>query len=145
MEELKLETYKISFKDRIKRNLKKFKKYCYISLLSGSLLLVFLFTFTSLLRIYYLLSFIFASIISITLNFLLNRIYNFNNFNPKRLPKLYSEFLVISVASFSLNAILLYILVSIFKIFYLLAQFLIGILGLPILFLVHKKIVFNHR
>jgi len=25
MEELKLETYKISFKDRIKRNLKKFK------------------------------------------------------------------------------------------------------------------------
>jgi len=136
--------YNLSFKSRVKRQLKKFKRYCYISLCSSSVLFILLFIFTSILKIYYLFSFIMAFILSTTLNFTLNKIYIFNFFNPKRLTRQYYEFFIIGFSVFFVNVALLYIFVEFFHFYYLLAQLTIGLIGLPILFLIHKKVVFSY-
>ncbi len=137
--------YNLSFKHRVKRQLKNFRRYCYISLCSSGVLFTLLFIFTSLLNIYYILSFIMAFAISATLNFTLNKIYTFNFFNPKRLAKQYYQFFIVSFSAFSVNIILLYILVEFFHSYYLVAQLTIGLVGSPILFIIHRRFVFSHK
>jgi len=137
--------YNLSFKHRIKRQLKNFRRYCYISLCSSGVLFILLFIFTSLFNIYYILSFTMAFTMSTTLNFILNKIYIFNFFNPKRLTKQYYQFFIVGFSAFSVNIILLYVLVEFFHFYYLVAQLTIGLVGLPILFIIHRRLVFSHK
>jgi|SRR3989344_460625 len=144
MEE-RIKFYKRNLQYRIKMNLKVFKIYTYTSILGAIIMFLTLFILTSAFRIYYILSFIIAFIISLTVNFILNRVYTFRKFNPKKLSRQYFEFFLVSISAFLANLISLYILVELFHIFYLLSQLIISLIGLPMLYLVNKKLVFSHK
>jgi len=140
----RVEFYRLSLKDRVKRQIDKFKRYCYTSFISASLMFLLLFIFTSTLHIYYLISFVMAFVVSLTLSFVLNKLYTFNSFNPTKITKQYSYFFIVSIVAFIGNFLALYVLVGIVGLWYLLAQLIIGLVGLPILFLSHKRYVFAH-
>lgn len=140
----KVKLYRLRLKGRIKRQIKQFRIYCYTSFISAGLMFFLLFFFTSLLHIYYLLSLIMVYVVTITTSFILNKMYVFKLFNPTKLTKQYHHFFVISIVSFVVNFFALYILVKFIGMWYLLAQLLIGLIGLPILFLSHKKFVFSY-
>jgi len=142
---MKFETYNLSLKERLKKQIKQFKKYCYISVASGVLMFTLLFLFTSLLNIYYLLSLTMAYTITVTGNFILNKIFIFNRFHPESLSKQYSQFFIVSFSGFIGNFIALYVLVSYFKWGYLFAQLLISAVGLPLLFFCYRNLVFSFR
>jgi len=141
----RIETYNPSLKFRFKKNLEHFKRYFYVSLTCAGFLLLLLFILTSIFKFYYLSSFVLSYTLTITLSFILNKKFTFNNFNPKTLKNQYIEFSVVGILSFLINLLLLYILVDIVGIFYLFSQIIIGIFGIPTLFVIHKKLVFGHR
>ncbi len=135
--------YKRSIKARAKQQLEQFKSYLKISLICAGILFILLFLFTSVLRIHYLISFLISFAIAGSFNFFLNRYRTFRGFNPIKLTKLYYKFFVVSSSSFLLNILFLFLLVNFFNIWYLLAQFYIALIGLPIMYFVHKKWTFD--
>ncbi len=141
----KIKLYNLSLKQRAKRHIYSFRKYCYIMGIGAAILFSLLFVFTSLFKVHYLLSLFFAYIVSISLNFFLSKKVIFNNFSPKRAHKQYYEFFIVSMGGFFGNLIFLFILVDLVGLWYLLAELIIGFFGLPLMFLTHKKIVFSHK
>lgn len=141
----KIQLYKLSLRKRLGRQFEQFKKYCYTSIFSSLLVFVLFFVSTSILHIYYLLSFVVVYIIGVSFSFVINKFYIFNLFTPKRLSKLYFQFFIIDFFAFIGNLMLLYILVDFFNIWYLLAQLFIILVGSPILFMGYKNLVFSHK
>jgi len=142
---MRFKTYKISIKERIERHFENFKKYCIINLISGFKMLLLLFILTSIFNVFYLLSFLLSSLFSITLDFVLNKKYTFNKFNPKTIYKQYSDFFIVSFSSFIINFILLFIFVEYLHLWYLLSQLLISFILAPLRFLIHQKRTFSHK
>lgn len=143
----KIQTYKLTLNQRVnlyKRQFQQFKRYCFIALFSGVIMLMALFIFTSYLSFFYLVSFVFSYILMTLVSFVLNKKYVFKIFNPKSLSKQYKEFFIVGVVAFVLNFIALYILVDVYHIYYLLGQIIIWIIGAPWLFITHKLLVFSH-
>jgi putative flippase GtrA len=142
--EPKIKFYKITLKQKIKKQIRQFRIYCYTSLMSAVFMFIFLFIFTSLFHIFYLFSLFVVYGITVSVSFVLNKLYVFNLFNPKKLSKQYYHFFIISGLAFIGNFLALYILVEFVDLYYLFAQLCIGLVGLPILFISHKRFVFSH-
>ncbi len=140
----RLEVYRLSFKERIKRRAKQLKRYCYVSSISAAVTFILLFIFVSLLNFYYITAFVIAYLASATLSFFLNKILIFNIFNPKSLQKQYYQFFMVNVLFFLANLVLLYVFVEFFGLWYLLAQVLISLIIVLARFLSYKNYVFNH-
>jgi len=136
--------YEPSLRRAMKRQISHFKNYCYVSFANGALMFLLLFVFTSIFQIFYIFSLIIASLITMTSSFILNKIYIFNKFSAKELSKQYYHFFIVGFSAFFVNLISLYLLVRIFGLHYLLAQLLIVVVSLPLLFFSHKKFVFKH-
>lgn len=129
---------------KIASNIDNFKKYCYIAGFSGGMILLLFFLFVYLFRIHYLISIILAYIPSYTLSFILDKKFIFNKRNKKALHRQYAEFLITNVSAMLLNMFFLFILVDIFGWWKIVSEAIIIIIGLPLLFLAHKKLVFCH-
>lgn len=139
-----IRTYKPSMKDNIKWHFKHFRIYCFTSFIDAILMFGLLFILTTIFKIHYILSFTITYIIITTNSFILNKLFVFKFFNPKKLHKQYSQFFIVSVTAFILNFIALYFLVEFLGVWYLLAQLIIATVGLPPLYLSHRIMVFNH-
>jgi len=140
----KIGKYNYCLRKRVKYDFKGFRKYMFFAFLNGLIMFIFLWTFTSLIGINYIISFLFAYVIMVSNSFLFNKFYVFNRFCPRKVHKLYIGFLQISVVAFLINLTLLFFLVDLLGVFYLLAQFSIAILGFPILFVFYRKRVFGY-
>tara|TARA_Y100000310_G_C20375856_1_gene665710 strand:- start:130 stop:582 length:453 start_codon:yes stop_codon:yes gene_type:complete len=136
--------YRPSIKQMVKWHFKHFKLYSYTSVIGAVLLFSLLYLLTSVFKIHYILSFTIAYILVTTNAYFLNRLLVFRVFNPKRIHKQYYEFFISSVGAYVLNVFFLYIFVNFLNIWYLLAQAIICIVGLPLLYMAHRHIVFSH-
>jgi len=132
-------------KHKIASNIRNFKRYCYVASISGTMILLLFFIFVHLIRIHYLTSIVLAYIPSYTLGFVLDKKLVFTNKNKKALHRQYAEFLITSFSAMLLNMFFLFILIDIFGWGKILSEAIIIIIGLPLLFLVHKKLVFEHK
>ncbi len=106
----------------------EFFKFALVGFIGTIINLLVLYSFTEFLKIYYLISAVFAFIISATNNFILNKIWTFKeNIKHKFLNK-YFKFLFVSIAALLVNLFFLYIFTEFLEIYYLVSQvFAIGI------------------
>ncbi|MBU1136178.1 MAG: GtrA family protein [Nanoarchaeota archaeon] len=142
---MRVKVYDLTLKQRINLHFKQFKKYCYFAIATTLILLLLLFILKSLFKIHYLISFMIAYFIAASINFILNKYYTFNLFNPKTISRLYYEFSILNAGVFILNLVFLYVLVEFFNIWYFFAQVLISLGFAPVKFFINKKLVFSHR
>lgn len=140
----RISIYKPSIKQSVRWHFKYFKVYCYTSIIGAILMFSLLYIFTDVFKIYYIISFTIVYIIVTTNAFLLDRFFVFRLFNPKRMHKQYYRFFIISIVAYIINLTFLYILVHFFDIWYLLAQLIISVVGLPLLYLSHRNMVFSY-
>ena len=123
--------------------LNQFFKFALVGLLGTFVNIAFLYLFTDVFGIYYVLSAIFSFVISVLGNFVLNKIWTFEeNFKYKTIKKCI-QFLIISVIVLGVNLFFLYVFTEFFKIYYLVSQVLAIGIGLVLNFLGNKFWTFN--
>lgn len=104
----------------------EFFKFSCVGLLGTFINLGVLYLFTEYYQIYYVYSSLYAFVVAVTVNFVLNKIWTFDEGIFVNLIKKYFKFLIISMFSLLINIILLVIFTEIFGIYYIFSQ-IIGI------------------
>lgn len=107
--------------------------------------LSFLYIFTDILHIWYVLSAVLAFIIALCASFSLHKFWTFRENSIERLKGQAIFYIFLSFINLTLNAILIYIMVDIFKLWYMLAQFIIMIAIAVMSFIINKKITFQKQ
>jgi len=121
----------------------QFMKFAFVGFIGTIINLLILYTFTEFFGIYYLLSAIFAFLIAATNNYILNKIWTFNEKIKQNFISKYIKFLSVSIFALVFNLIFLYIFTELAGIYYLISQVLaIGIV-LIINFLGNKIWIFK--
>ena len=130
-------------KDINLRFIRQFLKFSLIGLIGTFVNIAFLYLFTNVFGIYYLISAIFSFFIAISINFVLNKVWTFKeNFKHKVVRKWF-KFLVISAIVLGINLLFLYLFTEFFKIYYLISQILAIGIGLFFNFLGNKFWTFD--
>jgi len=136
--------------DFLLTQIKKRKKIIRFIIAGGTAAIVnfsLLYFFTDILGFWYLLSSVLSFAISLFANFCLQKFWTFGD-NDKGKNILYKQLTIyVLLALFNLmaNTVLMYILVDIFGLWYMLAQFFIAALIATWNFLVYKFFVFNQN
>lgn len=121
----------------------EFFKFAFVGLIGTILNLLVLYYLTDKLGVYYLISAFFAFCIAVTSNFFLNKIFTFKeNLAEKTLSK-FTQFLLISIVALVVNLFFLYLLTSVFGIYYLVSQAIAIAIALSINFLGNKIWTFS--
>jgi len=123
--------------------LNQFFKFALVGLIGTFVNLAFLYLFTDIFGIYYLISAIFSFFISVLGNFVLNKIWTFEETLKYKTLKKGLQFLMVSVVALSINLFFLYLFTEFFKIYYLISQVLAIGVGLFFNFLGNKFWTFN--
>ncbi len=105
--------------------------------------LVFLFFFTSLLHIWYIISAVLAFLIAFGVSFLLQKFWTFNDLDTKRWKSQMAKYLLIAVTNLGINTLLMYIFVDYLSIQYLIAQIIAGALVAGESYFVYQLLVFK--
>ena len=123
--------------------LNQFFKFALVGLLGTFVNVFFLYLFTDIFGIYYIISAIFSFLISVLGNFVLNKIWTFEeNLKYKTIKKGF-QFLTISVIALGVNLFFLYVFTEFFRIYYLISQVLAIGIGLALNFLGNKFWTFD--
>jgi dolichol-phosphate mannosyltransferase len=111
-----------------KETVMQFFRFAIVGVINTLINLAVLYILTDFLKIYYLISAVFAFLVAVTNSFILNKIWTFKeNMRDKTTTK-YSKFFIISILALLINLAILYLLTSIFHIYYLISQIIaIGI------------------
>jgi len=117
-----------------KRSLGQFIKFSIVGGVGTLINIAILYILTEFFNIYYLISAIFAFIVALTNNFILNKIWTFEEKLKEGALRKYIKFFTISVIALTVNLSFLYIFVEYFKIWYIFAQFLAILITLIINF-----------
>ncbi|MBU5575065.1 MAG: glycosyltransferase family 2 protein [Candidatus Aenigmatarchaeota archaeon] len=107
-----------------KKIIKKFVKFCIVGAFGTLLNIAVLYVLTEKLYIFYMISAVFAFVVALTSNFILNKIWTFGEKLSERTLYKYSKFFIISILALFVNLIVLYILVEYFQIWYIFSQVL---------------------
>jgi len=102
-----------------------------------------LYFFTDILEIWYLISASLAFIIAFFVSFFLQKFWTFRDRDKEIMYKQMGLYLVVAIVNLLINAALMYIFVDGFKIWYMLAQFLISGLIAIESYWVYKIFIFN--
>lgn len=116
----------------------EFFRFAFVGLVGTIINITILYLFTERLRIYYLLSAIFSFIIAVTINFIFNKIWTFNEKISTKIVEKYAQFLTVSLMALLLNIIFLYILTEFVKIYYIISQVIAIGISLMINFIGNK-------
>ncbi len=99
--------------------------------------------FTSILHIHYLVSSVFAFLAGFAVSFILQKFWTFSHKSLDQIHRQLGLYLLVGLINLCINALLMYIFVGIFHIWYLFGQFLasglIAIMSYP----VYKKFIFK--
>jgi putative flippase GtrA len=126
------------------KSLKFLITYSILSVIAASVELSFLYLFTSILNIYYMVSVIPAYFIGGSLQFILIKYFSFKNKSKKIIQQASKYFLVISVG-FLLTLCLMYIFVELFHIWYLFARIITIFIIVVYSISMHKYFTFSHN
>jgi len=107
-----------------KKSLIQFFKFCIVGTIGTLVSLSVLYGLTEFLGFYYLVSAVFAFVISLTSNFVLNKFWTFKGRSKDKTLVQYWKFFVVNIVALVVNLFFLYIFVEYFGIWYVLAQFL---------------------
>lgn len=100
----------------------EFLKFSCVGLIGTIINLGILYLFTEYYLVYYIYSALYAFVITVTINFILNKIWTFNENIFFEIFKKYYKFIFISLFSLIVNIIFLIIFTEIFQIHYILSQ-----------------------
>lgn len=107
---------------------KEFIKFAVVGLIGTIINLAILYFLTELFGVYYIISAIFAFIIAMTSNFILNKIWTFKEDIRENALTKYGKFAIVSIIGLIVNLIFLYVFTEYLGIYYLISQVLaIGI------------------
>lgn len=126
----------------------QFKRYPHFLIIGGlgygiSIGLTFL--FTEYMRLWYLLSFIIAALVSLTVSFMLNSAFTFKGYLRKSHSRRYSLYIGFYAVSALVTFTLVYLLTSVFGIHYLISITAVTLISSFITFIVNKKLIFIHK
>lgn len=120
----------------------KFMKYLVAGLIQFPLDLSLLWFFTDILGIYYLLSASISVIISAGIGFIINKNYAFKKSKVSFFQG-YIVFAIITAAKIFAITGFLYVFVDVFKMYYLIARVLTGIIIVFLMYFLHTKLTFR--
>lgn len=103
----------------------------------------FLYLFTDILNIHYLVSGVLSFILAFGVSFTLQKFWTFQNNNRELLHQQLVIYLIVSVSSLVVNTFLLYLLVDWFGLWYILAQIIAGGLIAIVNFFVYRFVIFH--
>lgn len=127
----------------------QFRKFAAVGLIGSIINIIILYILTDFLNIYYIVSAVCAFVISMTHNFILNKIWTFKEKfghigkNTKKTIKQYGKYFVASISVLCVNLIFLYIFVEYIGLHYLLAQIIAIILVAILNFAINRKFTFG--
>lgn len=108
-------------------------------------LLAILFVLTEFVGVWYIASSILAFIVSVFINFTLQRLWVFENDSQKNMTRQAILFFGVNLMNLLINAVLMYLFVDIAHFWYMLAQVCTSIIIAFESFIVYKKIIFHER
>ena len=120
-----------------------FKNYVFFAGIATVADFTTLYIFTEIFEFHYLISGLFGYIVGMSINFSLNKYYNFKN-ESERIRLQFSIFMGVALVGLLLNQIILYILVDITEMWYIHAKFFSVSLVMLWSFWGHKKVTFNY-
>lgn len=107
--------------------------------------LAFLYLFTSILHVWYLISAVVAFIISFAVSFTLQKFWTFNDQSIKGVKSQVLIYFTIAVVNLGINTLLMYAFVDILKMYYFTAQILAGALVALQSYFIYQKFVFRNK
>jgi len=128
-----------------KRTAKEAVKYTLISFIGGALNLAILYSLTEFFGIYYIISAVIGFIVAGTNNFTLNKVWTFKENLKDKYFKEYFHFFSVSIFSYILSILILYLLTEFVGIFYVFSQAIALIAGGSLNFVFNKIYTFRAR
>lgn len=128
---------------KYKPNIIQFLKFCIVGAIGTVLNIAVMYSLTEFFNIFYMVSALFSFVASVTNNFVLNKIWTFNEKIKERIFSKYTKFFTISIFALIVNLIFLYGFVEYFKIWYIFAQVLAIGVALFVNFFGNKKWTFR--
>ena len=102
----------------------EFIKFAFVGLIGTFINLLVLYSLTEFAGFYYIISAIFAFVVSATNNFILNKIWTFKEKIRHRIFSKYFKFFSVSIIALLVNLLFLYLFTEFFKIYYMVSQVL---------------------
>ncbi len=102
----------------------QFGKFALVGLIGTFLNIFFLYIFTEMFGIYYILSAVFAFVIALSNNYLWNKTFTFGEDASHEFFQKFAQFTGISLAALGINLIILYVLTDALGVYYLVSQFI---------------------
>ncbi|MBA4319640.1 MAG: hypothetical protein C0412_14665 [Flavobacterium sp.] len=127
------------------KNYKQIIKFLIAGGMAAFVNLSLLYFFTDILDIWYLISTSMAFIVAFFVSFFLQKFWTFRDNDKQTIHKQIVAYLFISLFNLCVNAIAMYIAVDGFKIWYMLAQFIISGLIAFESYSVYKILIFNKK
>jgi glycosyltransferase involved in cell wall biosynthesis/putative flippase GtrA len=121
---------------------KRIVKYLIAGGIGTAVNLSFLYFFTGVLDIWYLISAVLAFIISFFVSFFLQKFWTFKDGNKEMIYQQMKIYLLVALGNLALNTVLMYIMVDGFKLWYMLAQFIANGLIAIESYIVYRTFVF---
>ena len=128
-----------------KRTTKEAVKYTLVSFIGGALNLAILYSLTEFLGIYYIISAVIGFIVGGVNNFTLDKVWTFKENLKDKYFKEYFYFLSVSIFSYALSILILYLLTEFAGIFYIFSQAIAMIAGGGLNFVFNKIYTFRAR
>ncbi|OGF51578.1 hypothetical protein A3G06_00250 [Candidatus Nomurabacteria bacterium RIFCSPLOWO2_12_FULL_46_14] len=121
----------------------EFFQFALVGILGTFVNLAFLYLLTEYAGIYYLISASLSFIISLTFNFILNKLWTFREMLKDKLMIKYGRFFAVALAAFGVNIFCLYVFTEFFDIYYVISQTLAIGVAFIINFIGNKKWTFT--
>jgi dolichol-phosphate mannosyltransferase len=127
---------------KYKKGLVEFSKFAVVGGLGTIVNLLVLFSFTEIAKVYYLYSAVIAFFIAMTFNYLLNKVWTFEEHITHRPFNKYLKFTLVSIFALCFNLSLLYFFTEYLQVFYLVSQVFAIAFALIINYIGNKKWTF---
>jgi len=120
-------------------------RYLVAGLTGASTNIGLLYIFTDIFKIWYLYSSLLSFVVAVVLSFILQKFWTFNDGDVEKVHHQFTRFLGVALLAIVVNTISMYILVDIFKMWYIFAQIITGAVIAVFNFLMYKFFIFNKK
>ncbi len=103
----------------------------------------YLYLFTDIFGIWYIISSVFAYIIAFLVSFTLQKYWTFRDYSTDRMAKQSITYFIVGFINLALNTLLIYLFTDIVGLYYIVSQIIAGVLIACISFFVYKNIIFS--
>ena len=126
-----------------KKIIVEFLKFSFVGLVGTFVNIFILYTLTERFKVYYVISSLFAFVVAVSVNFIFNKIWTFNEKIYYKTIKEFISFLIVSLFALSINILFLYIFTEYLGIYYIVSQIIAIGISLVINFIGNKIWTFH--